>query len=500
MMRSVMLSAVAATAMIIASPVLAQSEEEKIREVVEAMISDMSGGDPDAMGMKWDGELTVTEANGGFYLARLPSLSIIDPNGSGVEVGVIAMNVRARPDADYDLAIAMPDPMYVIDENDRVAEITIGEQRLFARWSSEVDALRTVKLDWRDMVITGLEEGDEAVVRMEQIALDTDNTPSGEEGLWNNSVGFSMTGITADSPDNVRVFALGKMNMVANTTNYDYPGFVTFNRKMQAVQTKMADPAMMSDPSKQQALMGELSETIKGAGQIMGSDFTVQFDLDTLKISDESGDEGGGIDQVMYRMEMDDLTEDNANAKINWMFNGLSISPAMDHHRLLPRRSDGEIAINAIPTKKLLQTATSSLDTMAAGGPPPMMALFQAPMFFAQAGTSIDIGAANVNSQLVDMTSTGRFYMTEELMMGNVFMAGKLTANISGLDAALAEASQSDDPQMKQAEGTLNMLRNLGTDIGDDKRSFEIELTTDGKRLINGQDMDTVMSGGGSPQ
>ncbi|HEY0835272.1 MAG TPA: hypothetical protein VGE72_15315, partial [Azospirillum sp.] len=234
-------------------------------------------------------------------------------------------------------------------------------------------------------------------------------------------------------------------------------------------------------------------------GLFAGAGFAVRVD-DTAFTDPDDGTRFGWR-QMRVQGGVEDLDKPLSRASLAFSQDGLTLDPPPGPGDFMPRSMDLAMSIGKVPTAALSQAFSSSsvpgLDIATAGA----MAGFQFLGALGQAGSEIKLDRLSVVTAAAAGTLNGQATFTQNATFGAV---GAFSLVMRGLDTAIKvlqpKRGAKPDPDTQGSIQALTMIQALGQQSKDERgqelRTYRIDLTPEGKLLLNGTDLVPLLGGG----
>lgn len=451
-----------------------------------------------------EGELSVTQQEG-YYAITMPHMYYQEPEGVKVDFGVTAFNaIQDDRDGYWKMTIAFPEVIKVTEDNEELASINIGSQNIAALLSEKLGYFTKYDGTLENITISINDESIETF-SIEKIRYFV-NLEENNEGKFAGPFDVSMTGFNIIPKDEEGFLKIGKASIEGNikgsnpvSLNEYKEKILKYTDKLQSLETVENEEDFKKIDMNPQEIADMFSELFWF--DIQGIDFAYKAEDISAKIGSEDVD-SLELKNALFGMSFDDLNTDSGSFSLNIAYNGAKSEPTQpEYEGIVPSDLNLHIEAKKIPVQSL---TTISKNTLAAITENPDMAtmagmglVMKLPAILSQAGTQIIIEKNHAKSALYDASISGKIIAD---MSAVASATGKFTGVFEGLDALYKKVEKNaNDPDLPDAQNFATMLPNLmmlknygkaGTGpSGAPAYSYDLELTPEGKFLINGQDL-----------
>jgi hypothetical protein len=141
----------------------------------------------------------VVEQASDYYAITLPAFTITNKDGTGTQIGLIAINATPTKNPDnWNLSIALPTPLKYLNKNGNIeTQINIGTQRMNGLWDGELKTFSKLAAQYDDIKIT--RSNNLSTITVDKInvltSLDVD-----KENLWSIRNKIKLRGLNVNHP------------------------------------------------------------------------------------------------------------------------------------------------------------------------------------------------------------------------------------------------------------------------------------------------------------
>lgn len=494
----------------LAAPALTKENRQHLETIIQDLLTrqknahSLSGGT-----LQTEGSLLIEEADG-YYAVTLPAITVTDEQGHKADIGIIAVNSAPADKAgDWKLSVSMPSPITWTDQGGKpVGKLDIGSQRMSGIWNEELSAFTTLDATYEALRFEDLVQ--RTTYKAAQFTLASALKETGED-LWSGDTRGRLTGLS--------VATGADRNSTADEITFSMNIKDMSGAKQREMKEKLGALAENSSPEDfenmspagQLALYNIFSDIIRSAGNRMALSAAVKnltvsmpaaasLPARTLKISGAS-----------LGYDMNGFDKGNAKLNLRGIYNNLTVTPKSgDGQDIVPSDLNLDIRLENLPFEELagigqeaLKNASKSPAARQFAGIQAMMTL---PQILSGAGTRLVIGDSRISSPLYSADVNGTMTADAASAMGAV---GAVKAKISGLDNLIqtlqARAQKADPARKAKIEKTLQTLTviNLAGQAeqkdGKTVKSYDFQLTKEGKMLLNGSDLSLLTGVTGTP-
>ncbi|WP_207455866.1 hypothetical protein [Azospirillum sp. SYSU D00513] len=432
--------------------------------------------------------------SGDHYAVTIPELTVKDAEGSGIWFGTVSMTVAPREGATYAVSATLPDSIPILDKGKTEATIRLGRQRFDGLWSGGFETFLSLDADYGDLSVTGAKNDGVlrigAVTAMSALKPDAAGAPT-----WSGPGALAVSKVTVTDESKRELMSLDGLALEGTYSRVDLArvnAFQTFAQRQAAAGT---EPPPAETLSALRGLLGGASVRMRMSGlSTFEPESGTRIALGLLSA-------GGGVE---------DLDQPLGGLSLGLEASGFSMSPAVAPTGFEPRSLQLQLGIAKLPSPALWRTIAdlSALsDTLEEGEADPRQeAAMQRLMgALSQAGTELRLDKVAMDSPALSGSLSGAFRATATAAQGAV---GGMTVLLRGLDGAaraLQPASGKPDEETAGLLAGLAMVQAMGQpgkdDAGNETRSYKIDMTEDGRFLLNGTDMGPLLAGmGGSDE
>lgn len=454
--------------------------------------------------LKSQGDVLVEPA-GTYYAITMPHLTLFNEDGSYTDIGILAINaLPGAKDGEWKMTVAVPTPIMGYDAMKKPnLRIDIGGQSFTGLWNETVGNF--TKLDARYQNITAVQSVEGITMKIPSASILYNLTPSPDGRTWSGPVRYVMDNITVTKQGDEGESKIGQLEINMDVQNYDPVAVLDYQDKVNSLAA--ADDT--------QGLANVFFDLISNAWE--GFDSTVAVkDIDLARPAIPGSPAGRlTVKQAAFTFNAKGFRSDSVTMNLRTQYDGLSLVPApAGFDESTPARLNLDIHIDKLPFKELVRLGREGVqaaNTQPDGGKiAGMQAAQLIPQLLTQAGTNLRINQSYLGNKIYNVNMDGILNANLKAVMG---AEGKAKLEVTGLDALLALLkTRLQDPsldaetkkRMNNALVTMTVLQLAGQQSKDAEgkavRTYNLELTNDGKIMINGADLSMLKALAGAGQ
>ncbi len=446
----------------------------------------------------------VTEEDDGRIVATVREIMALTTEGTWI-VDDARMELVPMDSGRYAMTVEFPATTTFYDPSGaEIGGTSIGSQSISGVYAPEINtwtdadgSLSDISV-WADDPMDGLFRFDIADVAL-SLAL---NEP--RPGKWSGPLSIEMSDWAA-SLEGREVFHLGSLAMDFDYRFVDLVFFNRMNMAMQDVQERMAGMDHPSDAvmAEVQAIGAEIIAFARERAPLMEG-FEMSIALSDLMVDDPDSGDRFSLDAMNLGFGMDDADKDEGAIMMAYGHSGLDVPLSPAETDFLPRTVDIVLVMSELP---MAEAETMMLEMIEGAMADPEAFEQQAEMALmfmglglqqrmAEIGSTMHFERFEIVSDIASASMTGAFTASADSPMMTV---GQVRLEVQGLEDAMRrlEAMPNDMDAQDAAQG-LAMMQAMGQRIEDGgvvTHIYDLELTPDGRTLLNGNDMSAMMGG-----
>jgi hypothetical protein len=438
-----------------------------------------------------------------YYAVTLPHLSMLSGDGSRVEVGIVTLNVMPTDvPTQWKMTLALPSPITFYDaKNTPEMQLAIMKQYFAGVWDEKFRNFTKLKAQYKDINLRAADRSMEIAVPDFTAIYDL------KENANKNLSGpilFEITGLQAASTTGGKI-VVGKIEYALNLLDYSVDAAAAYRDNMAA----LTESYQSGEESGSRAHVTGLYNLVADFIGTVWDGFTSTLGARDIALSSPATAGKPAQDirlaDAAISFDMTGFRKNSVTLRAGMNYNGLSITPLPDPAAgsALPTQAHVDLSIHNLPYNEMRALGKTSVD--AAVKAPQMaqlaglQALMSLPQLFTQAGTVLELKDTVLAAKDYRVGANGMLSADMKAMKSAV---GKGRMEVAGLDKMIAMTSERlknpkldpmEKAKLEKAASTLTALQlagQMGKDsTGAPARTYDFELTKDGKILMNGADI-----------
>lgn len=484
------------------APAIAESEAAaQVRANLESAIA----GFTDTDAARLDYTIDIAEHDDGAMEATIRGLRVVSPDVTW-KIGDIVYVLTPVEAWTYDAAISWPATTTIHDaQGMAIGGSTLASQTIGGTWNIALNIWPRSRLDLQGLTFT-LAPPDQDPVTMTIAAATAEGTLEAQaDGRWGGPTHAAIEDLQLDFGGG-QTGGLARINLTIEQRAIDYVFFQAMALARAEFEGRFGATPDLGDPAAQAAMQEMVRPLLALARERAPLVGDLAFDLEMLGLTATDPEAGApfAVDRIHLAMGARGL--DAAAGVVDLVYEHSGFAAALDGaaQRYLPAEVSFVVALRNLPVEDTgtmsLEMLEGAVDDLAAFQDNGMMALTFLGMGLQQSmatsGSTLDIERIAYLSPGLKAAMTGELVATTQSPLGAV---GTVTLEIEGLDAAVAELSaMAEDPDAQEMAMPLAMLQAMGErveDAGTVRHVYLVELTPDGRTLLNGNDMGPMMEG-----
>lgn len=453
------------------------------------------------------GDLKVETADG-YYAVTMPHIKVKDGSGVVVDVGMFAANViPGDTPKEWKASFAIPTPINIIGKDGQsLGNVSFGKQRAAGVWDLDLKSFTRLDGEYGDIAFTAADQKNGF-----KIAKSTIRTLLKRDSVTGNLSGPSV-GVFSDwslnVPDESFSATIKDMNFEVTVKDFDPKVAQSFNEQVMALgQNGQTIAGSVGDGQNGIALYNMLTDVISKSSD----SFTTSFGLNGLSVTGKNAEtqapETFELGTAGFGFDMGGFRSGSVKMSLRLNYGGLKLNNVTDPYKdLIPFASKIDLSINNLPFKELVDLGRGTM-TATAGNPDAaqmagLTAMMTVPKLLTDAGTNLT-HTLETTADSFKIDSNGVVNANIKAILG--YTADE-NLTFTGLDKIVArineEIKKPNNPEaatLQSVLGTLSVMQMVGQkDPSDpDKRTYKLVVDEQGKTLMNGADLSTLMGGAG---
>lgn len=494
-------SAEATVAITVPGPAI--DESEAAATLRRAVLRALSGfGDADS---HLDYTLDISEAGDGTLVSAIRGLRMVMDEGVW-EIGDIVHTFVPQGGDAYAVTARVPDTTTIYDHNGMaVGGTTIGSQSFEGLYRLDLNLWPQAAGEAGDIAFSIDPSDDERTgIAIERIAYDSALTESAP-GKWGGPTRAVVEGIGL-SGDTGEIGRIERLTIAVEQRALDYVFFQALSLARTTIEQRFGMTPDFGDPQARtamQELMRPVLALARERAPLMG-DVGVSIELDGISGTDQDTGTPVEIDRVRFALGASGLDTASGAIAIAFEHEGLTMDMDGATGGYLPREASFVVTLDRLPvddgSAMVLEMFEGGIDDPVSFRDNIGMALafmgLGMQQSMAASGSTLEIERIAWVSDALKAEMTGSLVASASSPTGGT---GTVTLVVEGLDEAVAQLSAArDDPDAQEMAMPLSMLQAMGQrteEAGVVRHLYVLELTPDGRTLLNGNDMGPMMEG-----
>ncbi|QQG37097.1 MAG: hypothetical protein HYS17_04855 [Micavibrio aeruginosavorus] len=456
-----------------------------------------------------EGEVMV-EPGDNYFAITLPHLTSLSADGTKINIGLIAINaVPGNQPQEWKMTLAMPTPITMYDASGKEsAVLEIGSQNFAGVFHESFKNFVRLNAQYKNISFYDPVDGAKITIPDARAVYDL---KQGGNALWSGPMNLSASNIQATFGNTGAAGKIASIRLDSTIKDYSIEAANAYNEKMEALIESLDTDRPSDSTSHFMGMYNTVFDFLTTVWDGFGSDFTISG---AEFITPAAGDKPAStikIGKAGFGFMAEGLKSNQVMLRPTVTLSGLSITPPpAGFDQLAPDSFNLDLTLNNLPLTKLSDLGKKSLEQSSqspeSGGLVMQNTVAMAQKLLTDAGASLKIvntGASKADEYSVLLNGSAAANI--QALLGGT---AKLRVEIFGLETILSSLQTlANDPAVsaenKQSAANalqvltlLQMIGQQGTNgNGQPTRTYDVEITPDGKQLLNGADMMTVMGG-----
>lgn len=450
----------------------------------------------------------MVEPGDNYFAITLPHLTALSADGTKINIGMIAINaVPGDQTQEWKMTLAMPTPITLYDAKGRESGVLeIGSQNFAGVFHESFKNFVRLNAQYKDISFYDPVGKAKITIADSKAIYDL---KQGSNKLWSGPMKLTASNIQGIFGSSGAAGKIASINLDSTVKDYSIEEANAYNEKMEALLESLeVDSPSVSSPHAV-GIYNTVFDYLTTVWDGFGSDFTINgMEFMTPATADKPASTFK-VGKVGFGFMADGLKSNKVMLHPTLTLSGLTITPppaALD--QIAPDSLNLDLALNNLPLKQLSELGKKSLE-QSTQSPESGALVMQNTVAMAQklltdAGATIKVvntGASK--SGQYDLLLNGSAAANIQALLGGT---AKLRLEVFGLETILASLQAiANDPATSaenkasasnalQALTFLQVVGQQGTNAkGQPIRSYDVEVTADGKQLLNGTDLMTLM-------
>ncbi|ACI99806.1 hypothetical protein [Rhodospirillum centenum] len=461
---------------------------ELLRELLEARLAELTAPRFGRPRLDRAPEVEVAPDDG-YYEVRVPSLRVVLTNGWLVEA--LDLHARATPTAGggWEVTGTLPVPLAVYSaEGFRAGELTLGRQSFKGRWSPDLRTLEALDASVRDLLFTPRD----GTGTLQAAAVTVKMAPeSYADGRWTGPATVTLSELSMNGADGQAALALTKLTAKLRVEDLDVARYAAWN-------AALARRAAVDDG--QEGLTAAEREALQQAlPNLDGLLSRAQAEVEVRGLRRRFADgTRSALDSATWTLAADGLQGERVRLSLDYAHKGLVADGPSVKRPVVPGRGEIRLTAEDLPRRALLDAWTRRLAEEPAIGGGAARENFDRRILTAlgDAGAEVRLDRLGFEAQEAGATANGIVSFDDATAHG---LLGGLSMTLRGFDALIAQAT--DGYRMRNTGAALGLfaLQGLGSPDTDREgratRAYRLEVAPDGRILLNGTEVTSLITG-----
>ena len=446
---------------------------------------------------------TLIEESEGYFAITLPHISLENDDGSHTDIGMIAINAVPGDTADeWKMTAAMPTPIVYYDEQDApFMTLNIGAQNFAGIWHKSFRNFIKLNALYRDVEVQEHQKGVSVKMPVTKLIYDLKRD---DNQLWSGPFSIISNNIGINVEDELAGATIKEIAIKSDVTDYSIEAVVDYQDKINALnESYMAGDTEVST----EHVLGLYNLIAGFLGTAWdGFDFTTSIKGINITRPEQAGAPEGSIkiDNGSFSLGMSGFRSNAVNMGIKFSYDGFKMEPQSNNlNEASPDHIHFDLSINKLPYKELVELGKTSIQALMTAPESStlvgLQAMVMVPQLLTQAQTNLALTETSVGNDKYKIHGNGKMTADLNAAMG---MTGQANAKIHGLDVLIdslnkaAASEEIDEDKAKNIQDTLQaltMIKMVGQmekdEMGRDIRTYDLQLTSEGKAILNGSDL-----------
>lgn len=439
--------------------------------------------DEDAV-VEWYGPVKV-EAEGERYVVHLPPSSVTAESGTRIEIGTIRLDVEPMADGAYKVAGLLPATIPILgDDDNHMADLTIGAQRFEGVWSAETENFLSVDADFQSLAI--MTQNNLARADLDSLIV-RQKLEQSSPGRFSGPSSLSLGKLMLKGPGGALMLEIDRLDLASAVESMDLAQQRRLNQELSTFEAMDIDSAESAAEIKRQLrlfydLLGGMSIDLKANG---------------ITAHDPDSGTDVAIADLSTSLSVSGLRDGKSRIGLGYRHTGFALTPDPSIGELMPREIDAFLQVTGLPNDGLWRSLIDYVNAVPKSGKD--MAGKQAGEkvfdLLAKAGSRFEVSKFRFLSPNVESSLEGHAVLDPKTPFSST---GEARAVIRGFEDAIKTLSaEKPTAEVQQALAMASMVQMLGQigkdEAGRDVRIYDLRFSSDGKVTLNGADMSALM-------
>lgn len=464
--------------------------------------SKIQGGD-----LLTEGEVMV-EPSDSYFAITLPHMTAVAADKAKVNLGMISVNaVPGDKPLEWKMTVAMPTPITLTGpDGKQSATISFGSQNFIGVFHETFRNFVRLNAKYGNIVFHDTVENVKITIPESSAVYDLKEDAN---KLWSGPMVISAKDVQSFFGNSGTSSKIAGIRLDMSIKDYSPEQALAYSEQMQALVESY-------DSGDQPSVSGEhfkgLFNTLANLIGSVWDGFGMKFTLTGIESSrPASADKAAStlkIGNLSFGLKADGFKSSKVSLNNTLNLTQLSITPPnKDMGKLAPTDINIDITFKNLPYKEIVELGRSSIEmsqqSPEAANMAKMSAMMTLPQLLTTAGSSVNVVNTYAGGTSYNVLVNGSAQADIKALMG---ATGKTRVEIFGIETLISYVNEGiNDPttpadkkkSMQEMLQTLTVMQMVGQQGKNAKeqdiRYYDLELTADGKTLLNGADLATVM-------
>lgn len=455
-----------------------------------------------------EGEVMV-EPSDNYFAITLPHITTIHPDNSKTKIGMVSINALPGDKKDeWKMTVALPTPIVMTDAADKeTATLSFGSQNFVGLFHEQFKNF--VRLNGQYKNVTYIDKAENAKITIPDFTVVYD-LREGANQLWSGPMSARATNITGLFNKTGNTTKIRDMSIESTIKGYSLKEATAYQERLAALMESTGTDTPSFSSAHNQGIYNMFFDYMTKVWDGFDSRITVNgMELTSPAQGDKNPASTTRIGQASLSLNGDGFRQNRVALHHTLKISDISTTPApTDQRKALPTDVNFDIALTNLPLREIAEAGQKIISQNANTSPVNPATIATIRKLLSESGTQLTIRDSRLsNGNEYDVFLNGVATANVKAKFG---AEGKARIEIFGMEKLMAFVQHAaNDPTLDPARkataqktlATLTLMQMLGqqgkNSKGQDIRSYDIEITADGKTMLNGADLMTVMSGMG---
>ena len=452
----------------------------------------------------------MIEPSDNYFAITLPHITIVGSDKSKINLGMISINaLPGDKKEEWKMTVALPTPITMLSPDGKESGIVqIGSQNFAGVFHETFKNFVRLNAQYKNIVYTDTLNSVKVTIPDLSTVYDL---KEGSGGLWSGPMSAKATGIQASFGKAGEAAKIREIAVQSSIKDYSITEALAYQDKLQSLLESLStDSPSVSGPHAQ-GVYNTFFDFMTKVWDGFGSGITISGIEITSPGSTDKPASTVKIEHLGFGLEGNGFRKNSVTMRQTFSLSGLTITPPpTGMKKAAPDNINIDLTLTNLPFRELVDLGQKTLEQSTAApegnGMAAMNGLATMQQLLTNAGTTLavkDTGAGNATDYNVLLN--GAATANIKALMG---ATSKARLEVFGIDKLIAYAQQAAvDPALTpeakaKAQSflqTFTMLQMIGQQGQNTKgqaiRSYDVELTAEGKTMLNGADLMSVMGG-----